>query len=415
MKRLFKFVILILFLVINKNNIFSQTPVATVAKDSTKVSDSTKLEQVSSQLSELIDRMKNAANSEKENVGVIEYDNTIPAILYIGNPRKKTGRTILIDRVSLLLKDGYIVEIQVFSGQKKFTNELAPITVNATRFSKKDYLQNENDKYEFIVLQEVLSFTSFNSFFPNDELIWLTPSHKADTLSKNVGVNSVLDLRLYTDALGILGKTPNGIIQTDVRFKQFIHRKNRGNSGKFFGQYIKFNFNATKFDSKRNFEDSSNFSRTGLMQEAVVNAELAYNIFNDWVEKKSLSSVYVDIGGGISISQLARLKDTISITTQNIFTEGGLNLRSSSNIGIDVYVRAILQYSPQTDFNDQARALWYLRFGGEVYWNPFGDIANRIFGRVNYTFSTKNIEKKAHYSQIQLGYSVLLTKLVGKK
>ena len=398
--------------------LFAGKSFAQTGSDTTKTSDTSKIQQVSNKVDELIQRIQNAETDKKEQVGVISFSDTIPVHLYVKDPNthkmKKTGRMITVERVSLLLKDGYAVEILVFSGRRKFTNTKAPVTISTRRFMQTEYLLNVKNLDESVLLKEVLSYDAFNSFFPDDGHVWLTHSQPSDTLAKNIGVNSVFDLRLYTDALGTFGNTPNGILQTDAHVKQFLHRLNVANTGLFLGQYFKFNFNASKFNQGQNFEDSSHFSRSGLMQKAFINAEFAYNILNVWVEKKSISIFYWDIGGGISVTNLAGLKDTGNVTTQNLFSEIGVNLQSSSNIGLNLYGRTTLQYSPQTPFESQGNALWFLRFGGEVFWNPFGDQANRIFSRVNYTFSTKHSEKQHQFFQFQFGYSVLLSKLIGK-
>ncbi len=81
-------------------------------------------------------------------------------------------------------------------------------------------------------------------------------------------------------------------------------------------------------------------------------------------------------------------------------------------------MRGMVQYSPQSKFKDNTeinvRGTGFLRFAAEVYWNPFGDVANRVFGRVRYFLPTKEAEKKYHFAQVQFGYSVLLSKLIGE-
>lgn len=416
MKLIFKCVLIGLLLV---SDTYVQAQSAKTTKDSTTAADSAKTVKATLfKMDTILSLLRSQKEDKKEKVGVIQFDNTRPVTVYIATAgvKKRTGRKVFIDSLTLVMKDGYISDAQLFSGHKKFTNELAPIPLTSKRFSQTDFLQNSTNENEFIVFQEALSFISYNSFFADDGLIVLTPGSNTNykILEKNVGVNSVLDVRLYTDALGVLGQTPNGIVQTDVRFKQYLHRKNIKNRGVFLGQYVKLNFNASKFDSKKNYQDSSGFSRTGLMQKAYLTGEFSYNLLNDWIEKKSLSSFYWDIGAGFSSSTLARSRDTVSVTMNHLFTEFGLNLRSSSNIGLDVYGRAIVQYSPQTDFNGQNKDFWFLRFGGEVYWNPFGDQANRLFARMNYIFSSRLEEKKSHYAQVQIGYSVILSKLAAK-
>jgi hypothetical protein len=172
------------------------------------------------------------------------------------------------------------------------------------------------------------------------------------------------------------------------------------------------NVNAAKFDSKQNFVDSANFSRTAFLQKSWLNAEMAYNILTTWIERKSLSVFYFDIGAGINAGNLAGKLDTITITGQNIFAEMGVNLKSSDNIGIDLYSRFIVNYSPQTSFAGGNTAEKFIKCGAQAFWNPLKDRAGRIFGRINYMMSVSDSQKENHFFQVQLGYSVLLSKAI---
>lgn len=203
---------------------------------------------------------------------------------------------------------------------------------------------------------------------------------------------------------------------TDIRVKQFFHRLHYTNSNFRIFNYVKLNFNASKLDSKFAFVDSSqDISRTQLMQRAKINGEVLFNLFGDWLNKKTINDWYFDVGAGFHTANMARAEDTIAVTTQTVFIEAGVSIRSSSNIGFDMYSRFIIQYSPQTDFVPHNHATQLLRAGGEVYWNPFKDAANRIFARINYTMGLKKAEGKNSYSQVQIGYSTLLSKAIGLK
>jgi hypothetical protein len=317
----------------------------------------------------------------------------------------------------MLLQDGYIIDIQIFAGDEVFTNTRAPITVDGKTFSdpRTDYLYSKSNSDEMIILQEAISYDPLTTFFPEDRFLLLTNKFNSDTLKKNVGVNTVLDLRVYTDALAALGNEPNGIFQTDVHLKQFLHRKHYRNEGSRILQYIKVNFNASKLDSKNSFVDSSSqISRSELYQKSTINLEGAVNILNSWLGRKTLNNYYFDFGGGINTVRLAGLHDTSAIAVPSLFFEGGISIRNSSNIGFDFNTRYTFQYSPQTAYNHQDGDVKFLRIGAEVYWNPFGDAANRVFGRINYVMGLSTIEKKNSYSQIQIGYSTLLSKVIGK-
>ena len=422
------YIVLVLLFAATTNPSVAQNakPDSTNIKDSTaqKKIDST-LTSISSSLEEIRKRLEKDSIDDKEPTGVIYFDTLLKVPVYIYNngtkKHQKTGRTVMVDRMTLLVRDGYIIDVQVHTTNKNvFTNTRSPITLNGNYLSKTtrrlDYLRSTRNGEESIILQDVLFYDPWTTFYPEDHFYVLDRTKPRDTLSKNVGLNTVLDLRLYTDALGALGGEPNGIILTDVRMKQFFHRLHYPNSNKRTFNYVKITFNASKLDSKFAFVDSTDeLSRTQLMQRAKINGEVVFNLFSTWLNKKTINDWYIDAGAGFHTTNLAKSKDTIPITTQTIFFEAGVNLRNSSNIGFDMYTRFIIQYSPQTDFAGQNKATQFLRTGGEVYWNPFKNVANRLFARINYTMGLKKSEGKNSYSQVQFGYSLLLSRVIGLK
>jgi len=436
-----QFLILLLFGLISTVSYSQNIADTTKAKsDSTKQKEAKRdstINALSFKMDELAKILEKNKDTDKENTGVFFYDTLkkVPVYSYTDEKYsysdemkkkkkkekveyfKKTARTIIVDKILMLIKDGYIIDVQVFSGNKVFTNYYAPITVSGNRFQFGiDYLYCTDSYDEAIMLQETLRYIPLNSFFPEDKLYELNNQHYRDTVYRNVGVNTVVDFRLYTDALATLGNEANGLFQTDIRVKQFLHRIHYRNKGLKALHYLKLNFNASKLDSKNSFVDSSdNLSRAGLYQKSKIKAEVAINLFSSWLGRKTLNGYYFDFGAGYNTVDLARSKDTIPINVPSIFWEGGVTLRNSSNAGFDFYTRFAIQFSPQTDFKDQDKGATFFRIGGEIFWNPSGDAANRIFGRINYTMGLSTVEKKNAFSQVQIGYSVLLSKAIGKK
>jgi hypothetical protein len=326
----------------------------------------------------------------------------------------KTSLGIKIDSVTIQIKDGYILDVHAYSGDKQFTNQFSPIALNARRLDKtRDFLANPRDDNEGIIFQEILLHDSLTSYYPEDGFYKFTPAVNKLVLYRKTGVNTILDLRLYTDALGLFGKEPNGVIQTDARLKQFLSRSNGNNGGVFWTEYMRLNFNASKMTNMGKYVDSAHFSRTSLLQSSFLNADVALNIVNGWLEFKSLNFWYVDGGAGVSEVNLARGADTSIILTTNIFAEAGVDLKPSDNVGFTGYFRCIDQFSPQTDWNKNNLGHLFGRFGAEVFWNPFDNKANRVFARMNYTFATSKNDTKNSFFQLQFGYSVLLSSLVG--
>jgi hypothetical protein len=267
-----------------------------------------------------------------------------------------------------------------------------------------------NGQGNYIDINEILQYKSIKPFIPDNDYFTLTAKVSTHDFAKGVGLNTVFDLRLYSDALGVFGGKANGLVQTDAYFKQIFHRKNFYNSGVFIFNYFKFNLNASKFDSKVAFTDSAKFSRTSLFQKSWLNTDLSINIINGWLAKKSLSSYYLDFGGGVSLSNLATSTDTTTITSPYFFLQPGIDLKIADNIGFDVVSRFIWTYSPQTDFNNQNGVRLLIKPTVGIFWNPVGNEASRIFGRVSYVVDTK--EKNQNFLQLQFGYSLQLTSLV---
>ena len=363
------------------------------------------------------------SKDEKDVVGMLQLLNK-PITLY--NKSGATDEQLIIDSVVLSIVNGYInsITVKVNHNYKTFTNNNAPITLKQKRFTKIDKLGNTQNRNrdEYIYLTDVLDFPSnLKSFIPDDIDVTLTTKNSSVILIKSVDVNSILDVRIYTDALSAFGGQANGLIQTDLKFKHILNRTNFYNSGFILWNYVKINFTASKFDSKNSFVDSAIFSRTSLLQKSKISSEIIINAFTLWIEQKSLSKFYVEAGGGVNIGSVARSKDTLSITTRNLFGELGLDLKLGNNVGCELYGRVIWQTSKSTDSillgkkdivqNDQRR---FFKLGGEIFWNPFNEPANRIYAKVNYMFTNEKVDLKNDFLQVQLGYSLLISKLLGK-
>jgi hypothetical protein len=314
--------------------------------------------------------------------------------------------------------DGYIIDINVYAGGRIFTNPRGPITLDGKRFSGiyyEDYLKNKKNPSEFIMLQEALDYDSTNTYYPEDGLYELTKKQSSILMHRNVGVNTVLDLRLYTDALATLGDEPNGIFLTDLRFKQFIHRKHAPSMGLKFVNFFKVHLNATKLDSKNAVVDTAGqFSMLELFQRSKFSTELVVNVVNTWLERKTLNMAYIDIGAGFSNVDIKVPGDTVTIKVRKLFAEAGINFRNSSNIGCDFNVRLIFQY-PSVDFKHTSTIPKMLRLGAEVHWYPFQDPTNRVFARINYIHGLTNPDKRNSFAQVHIGYSTLLSKAFSNK
>lgn len=384
-------------------------------------SDSTELKEVKSKLDEVMLLLRKDYADEEQYTGKLCLIKSKQVKIHGWHGKQQImqesgkSETTEIVRVTILMKDGYVVDINAYAANgEQFTNTRATITISTRRLMQTDSLGSVTKKGRCILLSDILSYQPYKNYAPEDGNYELTSSNPCDSLFRNVGINTVVDMRVYTDALGLFGAESNGLTQTEVKIKQTLHRINLPNTGNYLGHYLKFSANIAKFDSKISFVDSAKFSRAASIQRSWFHAEGAYTLLTTWIERKSMSSLYWDLGAGINAFKIAGNNDTLTAIGQNLFTEFGLNLRSSDNIGFDFTTRTWVNFSPQTRFTATKDANWFVKVGCEVFWNPLNDKAGRLFGKVNYILPVEAIEKRNHFFQVQLGYSVLLSKALKK-
>lgn len=368
--------------------------------------------------------------TEEEIVGSLFLRTTKGEIYYQnGKGGQPTGVLVRIKKVNMIIKDGWITHVDVFTEDgRHFTNAI-PIACSDKRMNhpgrkKPDRLfapAGIREK-EFIYFQHIVAYdlAASDGFLPDDTNVVLREGDTA-ILKKAVGLNSIFDIRVYSDALGLFGEKANGLIQTDARYKLIINRINIPNTRGFWLPYVRTQLTASKLDSRFQYEplQEASFSRMNLVQKSWLNFELALSPFACFTHAKSFSLFYTEIGANVHATQVASLTDTFTVTIPNFFVETGFNYKVSRNIGIDIFTRTTVQYSPQTDFSDKLErdnaAIWYQRLGAEVYWNPKENKAGRIFARGSYFFAYNPEEKEKSFPQIQFGYSVLLSKITGIK
>ena len=371
----------------------------------------------SAMIAEILTRIKAQDKEQIQNIGVISYNpKEIYPVYTEDNVMVKKSE---IDSIVLIIVDGNIIDLTIHSEGVRYTNKKAPIALTTGRQNKIDALyaiNGETDQY--MIYQEIVNLSLDNSFIPEDNKVSLTKLKNFYPLNCKVGINTILDVRLYSDALGLVGGQSNGLAQTALRFKQILHRHNISNHGAYWFQNFKANLNLSKFDSKDKYTDSTDYSRSKLLQRSFVNAEMALDIFNGWLmEKKSWHAFYFAGGLGVNLSRISKKHDSVNteITIPYWFFEAGISLKVSSNIGADAHIRYSNSYLPKNDFTKDKKLGEFYRFGVEIYYNPLTDKPSRIFARVLYTLPTVRVDQKNSFFQLQIGYSILLTKLLDKK
>lgn len=331
-----------------------------------------------------------------------------------------------IDEIIIIIQNGVITSLQVIIEGRSFTNGQAPIEISARRFLQGDRFYAytpgaEDGQRDYIILPEFLGFKEYSNFFPDDTSLVLTRSEQSKDLIQATGINSILDIRAYSDLLGTISDKPNGLVSGEARFKQFLHRRNVNNQGIYFWQYLKAGADFTKFDSRQAFVNYVSFNRSSALQRSWISGSLSFNIFNTWISNKSPSRFYIDLGGRVNGYNLKTdedsiagfKKDSINLYAYGFFTEIGYDLVRSKNSGANVALQWYRQFSPDNLHPKMKGWQNFFQPRIEIYWHPMGSPANKIFARMIYTIERK--DQTNSFLQVQVGYSVQLSKLVGSR
>lgn len=377
--------------------------------------DTTKISQINKKLDDVLEKFKKLENTGRQTVGSLYFYNGLFNVYEYGVRTKE----VKIDSVIIIIEEGMIKDIKAYSNIKRnfYTNIDAPIALADYRFNRNEIDNLTNKDGETIHIQELFHLQVQTDYIPEDTTFLFKTNNQTLKLYRNVGINTVLDIRIFTDALSLVGGEGNGLAQTDIKFKQILHRRNIWNRGASIFKYVNLNLNAAKFDSKFKYVDSSGYSRNKFLQQSFVNADFSINAIKGRFTRKSHQAYFLDFGGGVNLGRLSKHKDSINtiITAPYYFIEGGFNLKVSDNIGSTISGKCFRSYMPSNEFTSDIKDNFYWKVNAEIYYNPFGNKANRMFAKLNYTLSTIKKEQKDNYFQLQLGYSVLLTKLLDKK
>jgi hypothetical protein len=393
--------------------------------------DSSRMAQMESTLKRVEEWIKDK-EKEEDIVGIFKLKKTDLLVstfrkgnyfkmLHSDSVNRRDSSSYKIQRVKINIKDGAIVDIQVFTKSGEvFTNFYAPLNLN--QFTEENYVltyKRSDDSIKQIFTKDFLEWEREHGFAPSDIVFELDSAKLTRTLYRGVGINQVIDVRLFTDLSALFSDKPNGLTQTEAFYKVITNAQTiRTNTfirryGIIPFRYVSGNVIFSKFDSKfATTQLDSAFTRQKLLRRSTINVDVTVNLYANWTSKKSNSWFYLNAGGGFFSSQLGSELDTSSVVMPYWYIDPLFELKGSQNFGIDISLRMLRQYAPQ--LSDSQRGWRYIwRPQMTVYWNPLNAPGNRIFGRVTYFADVKDTRNP--FFQVQLGYSLLISQLIKER
>ncbi|WP_343557186.1 hypothetical protein [Sphingobacterium sp.] len=351
------------------------------------------------QKAQITEILKTAQNNE-----VIGYVKLKPKI-------KMTGiqDSCVIDSVRMFINEGMIENIEVFIKGEYFVNQRGPIPILYNFNNRKDSLRNKNNKA--IIYGDVVDvfFKKKFSVLPDNQNVFLNQGSPMQNLTKSGNINTMVNLVVYSDLLGVLGDDPNALVHIEANAKFFIHRKNFNNRFIYIFSSFQPNFSYNKLDSK--FEkittSSNSIEPMELLRRNNYTVGLDLSLFK-WDLRPNnaleLYGSYQFVGSKLIIEDLDNIQVN-SVSHLKCF-EAVFRSKLANNFGIDLSVKKIWQRVRKTEYYESINQNM-VSFRGSLFFFPQGAVnSDKIFLRfINYVGKT---DGSHDFSQFQFGFSKTL-------
>ncbi|PWH85411.1 hypothetical protein [Brumimicrobium oceani] len=330
---------------------------------------------------------------------------------------KKVNDSVKIETVKISISNNAINSITIYSTEgHEFKNGFSPINLNRIN-NGGDILRCRKDRVTYSIdLSDIIQFDETVRYFPEDISFLLTSIDSSKPLTKAVGLNSLVNLRLFTDALGLLGEESNGLAQTELDFTIPLHRRNVSNHYAYWFSDVRMKSTFSRLDSKYKYTAvdtlTNSLQRSILNQRKWFNAEIGLVFFKGNFTKRSENYFRLDLVAGLNLSRIANNGDSLNYILPYFGLSPKLHLASSSNFGIDMYLPIYSELFPAKQTESYGEPRWLFSPNFELYYNTFGNKSSRIFARLGYTTL---LQTRGDYFTLQFGYNISISEKIKEK
>lgn len=352
-------------------------------------------------------------------------------------------KSLFFNKIEIEVDEGSLIDIKAFLKDTKgntylFENRLPISLLRYTLNAHYIFLENQSrqtlfgeDNYEGYVLRltDVLRYFSKpgRNFIPDNQSLSF-PVLKKDAEKSNMNspnvyelrqsttLENVLDVRAYTDFLGLFGETPNGIAHFEGQAEFFINPFRISKYPLYFFKKIRPYVAYSRLDEENQFletimdENSNSFvlkNRLDHLQQSNLDLGVRTDIISLRYRKEM--PFEAQLFGSLRY-QVAKIK-TDTINTSNYETlgiGGGVNLEFRRFDNFDLRLASEFTYYNQNSFNDlenfiDSGEFWVWRNEAELSYFPSSSPNNAIFLRLR-VFSDADKEVDSSFFQFQFGY-----------
>jgi hypothetical protein len=359
---------------------------------------------------------------------------------------KKDSKTVFFKNIKIHIVEGSLQDIQLFVTDEK-NNELlfenrTPISLlRATKqfplntlffklvtSNNKDIALNiDNNENYGIILSDVLLYTPNpgDNYVPEDLTLEFpiktngVPDNINNSVkykvNQNTSLQNVVELRTYTDFLGLFGDAANGIVQLEGKANFFIAPFNLANSSVYLFKKVTPFVHFSKIEKDvRNLNlsainDSTSAIKTPLeiLEKSYLKMGFDLSVLSFKFTKEFPFDANLYTTAKYQIADLLD-KDSIQVNYKSLGLGAGLALefKRYNNFGF-IYSAEFTKYNANS-FNEiegfvNPNHFWVFKNEAEVYYFPNKTKEQAIFLRFK-TFNNSTKDNREAFYQLQFGY-----------
>ena len=319
--------------------------------------------------------------------------------------------SVQLDSTEIYVVEGAIRKIYVYIGDSVFTNSSTHIPLSRFPNRQGDILVNNENIKSYIYVGNVLRYRPHgaDALVPDDIYVKLIPNK---INSKNIFRSSILcvDLRAFSDMLGVFNEEPNGLVQFEGNFKIHLFISNIWRNKPVFAiQYIQPYFTTARFDRDFGFTEiraDSTIDRMSLFQRSSFIFGIDLNLAKFY--SRSGHRIELKAGYQYNRSDILQPSDSTRIgASMNAFTLSlPISLKAASSIEFSYTPTIFIQepeYESTTSYIKNFGQNDILRHQFGLFFNLSKDDAlTRVF--VRFSKFDNLLTKGNNFTQLQVGF-----------
>lgn len=166
-----------------------------------------------------VNKIIESISEDTINIGKFYIKSKKPIEIY-KKGKKDEGSKDKIESIAITIKDYSINEIIVKTEKFKFSNRIIPIPLGIYDKFHNFKLKNTKENI-YILLGDVLGFDKdlnnhYSYFDTKLPVLYNLPKKDTVNIKENIGINSILNVKIFSDLTALLGEEPNGVAQLEV-------------------------------------------------------------------------------------------------------------------------------------------------------------------------------------------------------